>query len=147
MDTRGSAAWNRSRRWLRAALYVGATLIGLHLFTFENTFPVYYNGNSGGQAGEVIWNSSNFAQPLLLITATEIAVFATRTPETKQAITVVGRWVSAFFALVVLIAFMRLAERRYGLGAALCVAALLLSYETLVINAHFFKGLVRRICG
>ena len=105
----------------------------------ENTFPVYYHKNSGGQTREVIEGKSNFKQPLLLITATNVATTLLRTKITKQDVVVVGRWVAATFGVITVLALMVLAHQMHGLLAAASVGLILVTYHNLVIYSHFFK--------
>ncbi|HWL52675.1 MAG TPA: hypothetical protein VNQ90_09580 [Chthoniobacteraceae bacterium] len=112
------------------------------LFTRENRFAFYYHSDEPGKTRQVVTGEWNFHHPMLLVTATRLAVEATgllAMENNGQRVTETGRNISAAFtagAAALLMASVWLLAGRF---AAIAAGLLLLTNRQLFELAHYFK--------
>jgi Dolichyl-phosphate-mannose-protein mannosyltransferase len=119
-----------------AAIFFAA---GVCLYTRHNGFPCYYHPEEPGKARQLLTERFNFHHPLLLLQATWLTSWITRSPQMPQPVVETGRTVSAIFAAGAVACFSLLAAHLYGSAAAACVGALLLANSQLYELAHYMK--------
>src|SRR5688572_13996034 len=93
-------------------------------FTFalnqrHHHFPYYYHPDEPGKAEQILTGRWNFNHPMLLLTATNVAVQVFKVPPKEQAIVEAGRLVSAFFMAAAVVALSLTAYLWRGWPAAL----------------------------
>ncbi|MGD0387724.1 MAG: phospholipid carrier-dependent glycosyltransferase [Tepidisphaeraceae bacterium] len=139
------AAAVRNRLWVQrgaALLLAVAALAGsFYLNTRHNTFPDGFHPDEPFKADQILSldGHRNFRHPQLMLEVTQRVFDLGRTPRDVQAVTVLGRGVSAFFAAVAIAAICLTGylagglwgEILLGLSGALC--------SSLVVYAHYFK--------
>ena len=128
-----------SQRLLAIALSL-ALLIGAVLFySRHNDFPIYYHPDEELKGVQMVSGDFNFHHPLLLLDTGRIILAASGLPRTKESAVLCGRWASAIFTALSLLALATLAFRRAGwLGAIL--AAILIGLQPLLYElSHYCK--------
>jgi hypothetical protein len=130
-----------------AARREGWLLIGwaVLLFTFtvalhlrHNDFPFYYHPDEPGKVEQVQSGKWNFHHPMLLL-ATVKAVTLKTGAHGEQAIVETGRFVSALFTGVAVVALSLLAYGWRGWPSALSAGAALAFHHQLYELSHYFK--------
>src|SRR5438105_732138 len=80
-------------------------ILSLFLFTRHNDFSLSYHPTEPSKVIQIRRDFRNFRHPLLLLTATDWAGKVINSPRTPHNIAVVGRWCSAVFASIAVVAF------------------------------------------
>jgi hypothetical protein len=125
-------------RYLLAwALFLFA--VSLALDSRHNDFPYYYHPDEPGKVEQVLTGKWNFHHPMLLLATTKAAVDLGRAPRTEQAVVETGRWVSATFMALAIVAFSLLAYAWRGWPAAVATGGALVLNHQLFELAHYLK--------
>ena len=87
-----------------------ALIVAVHfLDTRQNEFPYFYYPDEPVEVAQVVTSQWNYHDPMLLLSATKAVAGIMRIPLREQEIVVAGRWVSAAFTAVAVVAFALLA--------------------------------------
>lgn len=139
------------RRHSQLLLFAGwcvllfAATLGLH--TRSNTFPYYYHPDEPGKVEQVMgvrpWN---FHHPMLLLAATKGAVVLTGEQD-PQAVVESGRWVSAGFTSLAVVAFSLLGFLWRGWVVGVLTGLTLLLHHQLFELSHYLKEDTALLCG
>lgn len=124
------------------ALFAAVFVTGLWSFSRKNEFPYYYHPDERGKAAQIDRNKRNFNHPMLMLTTVDLAVRVALWGPPRhdlQAITQVGRWMTAAAAACAAGLLAVLAFRIRGLAAGVVVGALVLCNSLLWDLAHYFK--------
>lgn len=111
----------------------------LALFGANNTFPVRYHPDEPGKVSQIRSGEYNFKHPQLMLSATRLLLSAQGADRDQRTVLLAGRWTSAFFGTLAVLALTLLAYASGGLGAALCVGPLLMLCHALLVYSHFMK--------
>ena len=124
-----------------AALFLALALFAacLFLYTRHNAFPFYCHPDEPQKVLQVMTGSRNFHHPMLLLTVTEAAVKMLHVPMDDQRVVQAGRWVSAAFTALAVVALALLAGLWRGPLAASATGAALMLHHQLFELSHFFK--------
>ncbi len=118
-------------------LVLFAATLALH--TRGNTFPYFYHPDEPGKVEQVMTGEWNFHHPMLLLNATRLAVAIGGVPAREQAVVEAGRWVSAGFMAVAVVALSLLAYAWRGWMPALATGGALLLHHHLFELSHYLK--------
>jgi hypothetical protein len=111
----------------------------LWLDTRHNDFPYFYHPDEGVKVEQVRTGNWNFHHPMLLLTATRSAVALGGVPPQEQRIVEAGRWVSAGFTALAVVALSLLAFSWRGWGAGIVTGLTLLLHHQLFELSHYLK--------
>lgn len=111
----------------------------LWLYTRNNTFPFFYHPDEPDKVEQVITGKWNFHHPLLMLETVKLAASALHLPPDEQQIVIVGRWVSAVFAAIGVVALALLAHQYSGARGFVGVAVLLGMHHQVFELAHYTK--------
>lgn len=125
--------------WLLRGVAAFFAALTLWLCVQANTFPAAYHPDEPSKARQVINGEFNFHHPMLMLSVTRAAIVMTGTPLEPQAVTVVGRWVSAGFTAGAVFFLVLIAGTLGGPAAAAISGALLATNHQLFELAHYFK--------
>ncbi|HEX8296972.1 MAG TPA: phospholipid carrier-dependent glycosyltransferase [Chthoniobacteraceae bacterium] len=116
-------------------------LLGLCLAVFSrhNEFPYHYHPDEPGKVEQIIEGKWNFHHPMLLLAATKAVVETADVPRMEQPVVIAGRWVSATFMSVAVVALSLLAYAWRGWPAAFASGATLALHHQLYELAHYLK--------
>src|SRR5689334_20501493 len=109
----------------------------LWLDTRSNQFPYFYHPDESVKVEQVRTGNWNFHHPMLLLAATRAAVSLTAAPAQEQRIAETGRWVSAAFVGLAVVAFSLLAFAWRGWAAAIATGLALLLHHQFFELAHY----------
>jgi hypothetical protein len=146
MDPASPLAFRLSPFWLgiwSLLLFVAV----LWLDTRHNQFPYFYHPDEAAKVEQVRTGNWNFHHPMLLLTATKAAVTLARTPLGEQRIVEAGRWVSAGFVALAVVALSLLAFAWRGWAAAIAAGLALLVHHQFFELAHYLKEDTALVCG
>lgn len=121
---------------LGAVVLFAATL---WLDTRGNGFPFFYHPDEPDKVDQLITGKWNFHHPLLMLGTAELAKKALGVPDREQRLVVLGRWCSACFAAIGVVALALLAWRERGPCGFWIVGLLLLTQHQVFELAHYFK--------
>lgn len=126
----------------RAALFfiggLALFLLCLTLFTRENRFPYFYHPDEPDKVDQILSGKWNFHHPVLLLDTVAGATKAAGA-NTPQQVVESGRWVSASFCALAVVALAALAASLGGPWAgAACGLALALHHQLFELS-HYFK--------
>ena len=119
------------------ALVLFAATLALH--TRDNRFPFFYHPDEPGKVEQVLTGEWNFHHPMLLLATTKLAVEVGGVPRREQAVVEAGRWVSAGFMAVAVVALSLLAYAWRGWVPALAAGGALLLHHQCYELAHYLK--------
>ena len=126
----------------RQALWV--ILWSLALFTAvlgfdtrHNEFPYFYHPDEPTEVNQVMTAEWDYHQPMLLLRVTKAVVEILGIPFREQDIVETGRWVSAVFTAVAVVAFALLAYAWRGWTASIAAGLALLLQHQLFEFAHY----------
>jgi hypothetical protein len=119
------------------ALALFAACLALH--TRNNDFPYFYHPDEPGKVEQVLTAHWNFHHPMLLLATTRLAVKAGAVPANEQAVVEAGRWISACFTALAVVALSLLAYAWRGWAAAFAAGAALVTHHQLFELAHYLK--------
>jgi hypothetical protein len=111
----------------------------LSLDTRDNEFPYFYHPDEPTKVDQVMTSEWNYHHPMLLLSATKSVVEILRVPLREQDIVETGRWVSAAFTGVAVVAFALLAYAWRGWTASIGTGLALLLHHQLFELAHYMK--------
>jgi hypothetical protein len=111
----------------------------LVLDTRHNEFPYFYHPDEPTKVDQVMTSEWNYHHPMLLLSVTKAVVEILRIPSREQDIVEVGRWVSAAFTAVAVVAFALLAYAWRGWTASIGTGLALLLHHQLFELAHYMK--------
>jgi hypothetical protein len=111
----------------------------LFLDTRFNRFPYFYHPDEGVKVEQIRTGDWNYHHPMLLLTVTKAAVTLTGAAPTEQSIVQVGRWVSAAFASLAIVALSLLAFAWRGWPAAITAGLSLLLHHQFFELSHYLK--------
>jgi hypothetical protein len=111
----------------------------LALDTRDNGFPYFYHPDESEKASQVITGRWNFHHPMLLLTATKVAVDTLGIGKSEQPVVETGRWVSATFTAAAVVAFSLLAFTWRGWTASFTAGIALLLHHQLFELSHYMK--------
>ena len=111
----------------------------LFLDTRYNRFPYFYHPDEGVKVEQVRTGNWNYHHPMLLLTVTKAAVTTTGAASTEQNVVQVGRWVSAVFASLAIVALSLLAYAWRGWPAAIGAGLALLLHHQFFELSHYLK--------
>ncbi len=117
------------------ALFTAALLLN----TRSNTFPYFYHPDEAEKAAQLITGEWNFHHPMLLLTTAKTAINVAGVPLREQSVVEAGRWVSATFAAVAVVALSLLAFAWRGWTSAICAGLALLWHHQLFELSHYAK--------
>ncbi|HEX8372887.1 MAG TPA: glycosyltransferase family 39 protein [Chthoniobacterales bacterium] len=120
-------------------ILAGFFLVALFAYIWANGFPFFYHSDEESKALQLLYGYRNFWHPMLMLSATKLIAHLTGADGDSQAITVVGRCLSATFSAVGVAAFVHLAWRRQGMGAAVLTGFFLLILPLLFDVSHYCK--------
>ncbi|MDR3405377.1 MAG: phospholipid carrier-dependent glycosyltransferase [Chthoniobacter sp.] len=128
------------RTWAALALwslvlFVAALLVD----TRHNQFPYFYHPDEAVKVEQVRTGNWNYHHPMLLLTTTKLAVDLGGVPLQEQRIVEAGRWVSATFTALAVVALSLLAFAWRGWAAAIAAGLALLLHHQFFELAHYLK--------
>ncbi len=128
-----------SQRWLAVLLSIALFIGALLFYSRHNNFPIFYHPDEEQKGVQIVTGQFNAHHPLLLLDTGGLLLRASGLPRTTENAVVCGRWASAIFTALSLVALSVLAGRRAGwLGAIL--AAVLIGLHPLIYElAHYCK--------
>jgi hypothetical protein len=109
----------------------------LVLDTRQNEFPYFYYPDEPAEVDQVVTSHWNYHDPMLLLSATKAVAGIMRLPSREQSIVVAGRWVSAAFTAVAVVAFALLAYAWRGWTASFGTGLSLMLHHQLCELGHF----------
>ena len=112
---------------------------GLWLYSRHNDFPYYYHPDEPVKVKQLIQSEWNFHHPLLLLESVELARTLSGAGSDPQRIVEVGRWISALFAVIGVLAFAGIGWWKGGPWGAVAVTAFLLPHHQVFELAHYLK--------
>lgn len=128
-----------SRAAMRWVIPLATFAIALLLYTSNNRFPYYYHPDEPSKVRQIESGSRNFHHPLLLLTATDLAVRLLRIQPRSQNVVIAGRWCAAIFAAIAAAGFSVIAFSYAGAAGAAWAGILVLLHQRLLELAHFMK--------
>ena len=111
----------------------------LALDTRHNDFPYFYHPDEPAEVDQVKTSAWSNHDPMLLLSVTKAVVEIARIPSREQDIVEAGRWVSAAFTGVAVVAFALLAYAWRGWTASIATGLALLLHHQLFELAHFMS--------
>ncbi len=117
------------------ALFMGS----LALHTRHQGFPYFYHPDEPGKVEQVISEDWNFHHPMLLLSATKVALEWNQKGRDEQSVVEAGRWVSAAFIASAIVALSLLAFIWRDWAGALTAGAVLSLHHQLYELAHYMK--------
>jgi hypothetical protein len=130
---------SRRERWLLLVWSLALFAVCLVLHTRDNGFPFFYHPDEPGKVEQVLAGDWNFHHPMLLLSTTRAAVDLAHVPRREQDVVQAGRWVSAGFMAVAVVAFSLLAYAWRGWPAAFAAGGALAGHHQLYELAHYLK--------
>jgi hypothetical protein len=119
----------------------------LVLDTRHNQFPYFYHPDEAVKVEQVKTGNWNYHHPMLLLTTAKAAVDLVGAGQQEQNIVEVGRWVSAGFAAIAVVALSLLALAWRGWAAAIGAGLALLLHHQFFELAHYLKEDTALMCG
>lgn len=113
--------------------------LSLALFSRHNTFAYFYHPDEPGKVEQVLDGKWNFHHPMLLLGATRAAVETAGVEKREQPVVEAGRWVSAGFMALAVVALSLLAFAWRGWDAAFAAGLTLALHHQLYELAHYLK--------
>ncbi len=111
----------------------------LGLDTRHHRFPFFYHPDEPGKVRQVRTGEWNFHHPMLLLTATKMALKFSAAHRTEQDVVEFGRWVSAAFVATAVVALSLLAFLWRGWPGAFTAGAVLGLHHQFYELAHYMK--------
>lgn len=127
-----------SRVWLAVwaiVLFVSA----LALNTRHNTFPYFYHPDEAEKAAQLLTGKWNFHHPMLLLTTSKVVIDIAHVTAREQAVVEAGRWVSAGFTALAIVALSLLGYAWRGWKVCLAAGLALLFHHQLYELSHYLK--------
>jgi len=117
------------------ALFVAVLLVD----TRHNQFPYFYHPDEAVKVEQVRTGNWNYHHPMLLLTVTKVVVDMGGVPSQEQPVVEAGRWVSATFTALAVVALSLLAYAWRGWAAAIAAGLTLLLHHQFFELAHYLK--------
>lgn len=130
---------SRRESWLLLAWALALFFGCVFLHTRHNDFPYFYHPDEPGKVEQVITGDWNYHHPMLLLSTTRAIVDLTGIPRQPQAVVETGRWVSAGFTALAVVALSLLAYAWRGWPPAFAAGAALACHHQFFELAHYFK--------
>jgi hypothetical protein len=111
----------------------------LFLYTRNNTFTFKYHPDEQSKTRQIIEGTRNFNHPQLMLETTHLVVRLLGVAPKPQSVVEVGRWVSAGFAAMAVVALAATGYRAAGAAGMLAVGAVVGLCPSLLVYAHYFK--------
>jgi hypothetical protein len=132
------------QHWLASPVFMAGLLfiLGLAVYTRNNQFRYYYHPDESGKVEQIAQGRRNFHHPLLMLTATRLAITAAPVQKknlSRQKIVVFGRWTVAAFAAGCAVALALLARSLAGPWTGWIAGLTVLSDRLLFELAHYMK--------
>ena len=128
-----------SQRWLAVILSVVLFFGALFFYSRHNDFPIFYHPDEELKGVQIVSGELNYHHPLLLLDMGGLLLSASGLPRTTENAVICGRWASAIFTSLSLVALAILAGRRAGWWGAI-LATLLIGLHPLFYElAHYCK--------
>lgn len=105
----------------------------------HNRFPYFYHPDEPGKVDQVLNKRWNFHHPMLLLSATTLAVEVFHVPAAEQPVVETGRTVSAIFTALAVVALSLTAYFWQGWTAAIIAGVALATHHQLYELAHYMK--------
>jgi hypothetical protein len=123
------------------ALAVVFSLSSLLIFTLHTNFPIEYHPDESGKAAQVIVDSQprNFNQPLMMLEAANVVRKTFGVASEPRTMVIAGRWTSAIFASIAVIALTLAGYWKAGLPAIALGGLTTALCPSLLVYAHYFK--------
>lgn len=125
--------------WWLAGWSVLLFAVSLTLFVRHHHFPYYYHPDEPGKVEQVIAGEWNFHHPMLLLGTARAVVELAGVEKREQPVVEAGRWVSATFMAIAVVALSLLAYAWRGWEAAIGTGAALALHHQLYELAHYMK--------
>lgn len=125
--------------WRLLIFLVLVGLTTLVVCTRHNTFPYTYHPDEDTKVRQIVSGRRNFFHPLLLLTTTSAAYHSGLMEKNPLNAAIAGRWVSASFTALSVVALTILAGRWGGWASAWGAAILLVLNPLGFELAHYFK--------
>ncbi len=138
MET-GTPSRPKLAAWPLAVLSALLFALCLAAGTRSNGFPFFYHPDEPGKVDQLLGGPWNFHHPLLLLRTTKLARKLAGIPPTAQDCVVAGRWVSAAFSALAVVALSGFTLRLRGRTAAAATALLLLFNHQIFELSHYLK--------
>lgn len=130
--------FSRTPVWLvlwSLALFTAALLLN----TRANTFPYFYHPDESEKAAQLLTGDWNFHHPMLLLTTAKAVIDIAHVPMHEQNVVEAGRWVSAVFTSLAIVALSLLAFAWRGWVPCIAAALALLLHHQLFELSHYAK--------
>lgn len=114
-------------------------LIALTLYTAYNRFPQDYHPDEDRKIHQVKTGKYDFRHPALLLNATRLIVFISGGAQSDFDYCIRGRWASALFSSLSVVALMGAAHILYGRYAAFAAGITVALCPMLLESAHYMK--------
>ena len=111
----------------------------LLLNTRANTFPYFYHPDESEKAEQLLTGQWNFHHPMLLLTTAKAVINIAHVPAHKQNVVEAGRWVSAAFASLAVVALSLLGYVWRGWVPCIATGIALLLHHQLFELSHYAK--------
>ncbi len=122
--------------WGITVLMIAVFLVGMIWFTHGNRYPAFYDPGEQVRASQEIGKDWDLHRPLLSAVAAKIVKKALHVPDEIQPVVVIGRTVSAFFAVGSIVALCLTVYFLESSTAALLLSVLLLCQHQIFALAH-----------
>jgi hypothetical protein len=122
--------------WWITVLMVAVFLIGMIWFTHGNRYPSFYDAEEQVRATQEIAKDWDLHRALLTAVTTKVVKKALQVPDDVQSVVEIGRTVSAFFAVVSIVALCLTVYFLESATAAVLLSVLLLCQHQLFAIAH-----------
>jgi len=111
----------------------------LFLDTRYHQFPYFYHPDEGVKVEQLRTSEWNYHHPMLLLSTTKLVMNLVGVAPGEQRIVEAGRWVSASFTALAVVALALLAFAWRGWGAAIATGLALLLHHQLFELSHYLK--------
>src|SRR5579871_6184541 len=129
----------RSTRFLLSVYGVLLFVAALFLDTRYHQFPYFYHPDEGVKVEQLRTSEWNYHHPMLLLSTTKLVMNLVGVAPIEQRIVETGRWVSAGFTALAVVALSLLAFAWRGWGAAVATGLALLLHHQLFELSHYLK--------
>lgn len=125
--------------WLLSIWCILLLLLCLGLHSRHNDFPYFYHPDEPGKVEQLLTGEWNFNHPMLLLNTTRAAMQVAEIPKEEQPVVETGRWVSAVFTSIAVVALSLLAYAWRGWAAAIAAGGALALHHQLYELSHYLK--------
>jgi hypothetical protein len=125
------------------ALFAATLVLNLR----HRDFAWFYHPDEPGKIEQVLTGAWNYHHPMLLLSATQLAMKVAGTPRQNQPVVEMGRTVSAALAALAAVALSLLAYYWRGWPAAIASGLALMLHHQLFELSHYMKEDTALLCG